>query len=208
MFRFSLFGITITVEPWFWVTMAFLGGALRINSTDGLLQVVLFVLAGFISILVHEMGHALMIRKYQLPTQIVLTTFGGYATHPSGVLSRKQSFLVTAAGPGIQIILGLLVLAFVLNFRMPSPHFSHFAWTLCGISLFWAILNCLPIFPLDGGQMLAAILGPRRAKAVHTTGVVCAGILGVLAFANSQVFIAVFMGFFAYQNYQMLQQAR
>lgn len=208
MFRFNLFGITVTVEPWFWLTMAFLGGALRVDSKDGFLNVILFVMAGFISILIHEMGHALMIRKYKLPTQIVLTTFGGYATHPAGVLSRKQSFLVTAAGPGIQIVLGLLALAFIWNFKMPSQPFAHFAWTLCGISLFWAVLNCLPIFPLDGGQMLAAILGPHRAKATHTTGVVCSGILGILAFSSRQYFIAIFMGFFAYQNYQMLKQVR
>ena len=208
MFRFNLFGITVTVEPWFWLTMAFLGGALRVDSKDGILNVILFVMAGFISILIHEMGHALMIRKYKLLTQIVLTTLDGYATHPAGVLSRKQSFLVTAAGPGIQIILGLLVLAFISNFQMPSQHFAHFTWTLCGISLFWAVLNCLPIFPLDGGQMLAALLGPHRVKSVHTTGVVCAGILGVLAFVYGEVFVALFMGFFAYQNYKMLQQVR
>lgn len=209
MLRFNLFGIQVTVELWFWLTMAFLGGALRVNSTAELLGVVLFVMAGFISILIHEMGHALMIRRYKLPTQIVLTTFGGYATHPHGILSRRQSFLVTAAGPGVQILFGLLVLAVNLNVAsMPSPHIEYFLWTLCVISLFWAILNCLPIYPLDGGQMLAAVLGPRRLKAVHTTGVVCAGILGVLAFANNQIFIAIFMGFFAYQNYKLLQQVR
>lgn len=205
MLRFHLFGIPITVEPWFWATMAFIGGALRVDSPDSLLQVVLFMMAGFFSILVHELGHALMIRRYRLPTQIVLMAFGGYASHPAGYLSRKQSFLVTAAGPAIQIFLGVLVLALMSVSKMPSPHFEYFAWTLCGISLFWAILNCLPIYPLDGGQMLAAVMGPSRQRGVYMTGVVCSGILGVLAISNGEPFIALFMGFFAYQNYKSMQ---
>lgn len=106
MFSFRLFNIPVHVHPWFWVTLALIGGGLRANDTLSMLLVVMFVLAGFISILVHELGHASMIRKYGLPTEIHLVAFGGFARYPSGQLNRKQSFLVTAAGPGIQLALG------------------------------------------------------------------------------------------------------
>ena len=117
MLRFSILGIPVQVQFWFWITMAFIGGGLHAANSTEILLVVVFMFAGFLSILVHEMGHALMIRKYGLPTSITLQAFGGFASYPAGRLDRKQSFIVTAAGPGVQFILGLLLigLARVLN---------------------------------------------------------------------------------------------
>jgi stage IV sporulation protein FB len=193
----------------FWLTLALLGGALSGISTKAqLLSLGLFVLAGFISVLVHEMGHALTIRYFKLPTQIVLQAFGGYATHPAGVLNRLQSFLVTAAGPAIQILLGLAALAALLYAPLPKTLIQDFLWSLFGVSIIWAVLNCFPIYPLDGGRMLESILGPRRIRAVFITGLITAALLGLAAVALSQPFLAIFMGLFAWENYKNLQQHR
>ena len=105
MLSFRLFGIPVRIEPWFWVILALIGGGLRANDALSMLWVLLFVLAGFISILVHELGHALTVRKFGLSPAITLIAFGGYASFPAGRLTRKQSFLVTAAGPGVQCLL-------------------------------------------------------------------------------------------------------
>jgi len=208
MIKFNLLGIPITVDPWFWVTMVFIGGGLGASTTADFLQVALFVMAGFVSLLVHEMGHALTIRKYRLPVQVTLQAFGGYAAYPAGSLTRMQSFIVTAAGPGVQILFGVLVLAVAPVMSLSSPFIAYFMHVLWMISFIWAFFNCLPIFPLDGGQMLAAVLGPQRARGLHLTGVVCAMVIGLIAFSMHQMFVAIFMGLFAYQNYQMLRQVR
>ena len=111
MIQFNLFGVNVRVEIWFWVILAVIGGGLQASNTEDLLLVAMFVLAGFISVLVHEMGHALMIRKYGQPTQVVLSAFGGYASYPAGALTRKKSFLVTAAGPVAQLgFAGLIII--------------------------------------------------------------------------------------------------
>lgn len=207
MIQFRLFGIPITVLPMFWLTLGLLGlmGNGVSNSAE-LLGLALFVLAGFISILIHELGHALTIRFYKLPTEIVLQGFGGYASHPAGVLTRLQSFLVTAAGPAIQIVLG--VAAFAMLFApLPDTPIREFVWDLAFVSIFWALLNCLPIFPLDGGRMLQSILGPGRIRAVFITGMVTSGALGALGLLSGQIFIAIFMGLFAFENYKFLQQS-
>ena len=208
MIQFSLFGIPVRVEPIFWLTLALIGGGLSARDSESLLVVALFVLAGFVSVLIHEMGHALMIRKFKLPTQVVLAAFGGYATYPPGILTRKQSFIVTAAGPGIQLVFGIAVLIISSFLPLEPSHLVTFIRYLIGVSIIWALFNCLPIYPMDGGQMLASILGPRRVRAVHITGLVCAALIAVLALMGRQVFIAVFMGLFAWQNYQLLQQNR
>ena len=73
--------------------MAFIGGGLHAANSTDILLVLVFVFAGFLSIIIHELGHALTIRKYGLPTAITLRAFGGYASFPAGKLDRKQSFL-------------------------------------------------------------------------------------------------------------------
>ena len=207
MFSFRLFKIPVYVHPWFWLTLALIGGGLRANNATSMVIVLMFVLAGFISILVHELGHASMIRKYGLPTEIHLVAFGGFARYPQGHLNRKQSFLVTAAGPGIQLALG--VLAMVILKVVPIPETSMLRVMLSYlvlVSFFWAILNCLPIHPLDGGQMLAAVLGPQRLRWVYLTGMVVALLIGLGAFFAWHAWILlIFMGLFAYQNWQQYQ---
>ena len=109
MVRFRLFGIPITVLPWFWITLALIGAG-SLSSADDLFRLLLFILAGFFSVLVHELGHGLTIKKFGAPTEIVLQAFGGFATYPRDRFNRKQDFLVTAAGPAIQLVLGGIAL--------------------------------------------------------------------------------------------------
>lgn len=208
MIQFRLFGIPITILPIFWLTLGLLGlmGNGVSNSAE-LLGLALFVLAGFISILIHELGHALTIRYYKLPTEIVLQGFGGYASHPANVLTRLQSFLVTAAGPAIQIALGVAAFAVLRFVALPETPIREFIWDLAFVSIFWALLNCLPIFPLDGGRMLQSLLGPARIRGVFITGMITAGALAALSMLSGQIFIAIFMGLFAFENYKYLQQA-
>lgn len=208
MIQFRLFGIPVTIHPIFWLTLGLLGlMGNGVSTSAQLLGLALFVLAGFISILVHEMGHALTIRFYKLPTEIVLQGFGGYASHPAGILTRLQSFLVTAAGPAIQILLGVGAFAVLIFAPLPDTPIKIFLGYLALVSIFWALLNCFPIFPLDGGRMLQAILGPRRIKAVFITGLVTASVLGLVAITSGQPFLAIFMGLFAWENYKYLQHS-
>ena len=118
MVRFSIFGIPVLVHPFFWVTLALIGGALNANSPSAILGLCLFLLAGFISILVHELGHALTARRFGARSEIVLQAFGGYAAYSGVRLTRPQSFAVTAAGPAVQILLGVAL--YMLIPRLPE----------------------------------------------------------------------------------------
>lgn len=187
--------------------MALIGGGLGANDSLSILLVLIFMLAGFISIMVHELGHALTVRKYGLPTAITLQAFGGYASFPAGQLNRKQSFLVTAAGPALQLALGLLLL---IVYRMvPIPEASllkALLFNLISISIIWAILNCLPVYPMDGGQMMAAVLGPNRAHFVHLISAVVAVSIGLASYYYLNSFLLpIFMALFAWQNWQSFQ---
>lgn len=208
MLSFNLFGIPVRVQPWFWVTLALIGGGLSATDALSMFRVVMFVLAGFVSVLVHELGHALTVRKFGLPTAITLIAFGGFASYPAGQLNRKQSFVVTAAGPVLQLLLGILIgLGRLFVEIPPASLLNNFTYYLVLVSIFWAVLNCLPIYPMDGGQMLAAILGPKRQRYVYLTGAVCAAIIGILAYTQlTGIILPLFMGYFTWKNWQTFKQ--
>lgn len=211
MVRFSLFGIPIEIQPWFWISLVLIGSLSTSNATsaDGLILLALFVLAGFISILVHELGHALVGRSFGAPTAITLQAFGGYAAFPPGAFTRKQNFLMTAAGPFFQLVLGGIALAVSIYANLPKTLISEFVFFLMIISFFWAILNLIPVIPLDGGRLMESILGPKRIRLTLTISIVVAIVVAILMFTKTQSFLfPIFLGMMAYQNWQALQQHR
>lgn len=210
MIRFSIFGIPVLVHPFFWITLALIGGALGANSPDAILRVCLFLLAGFVSILVHELGHALTARKFGARSEIVLQAFGGYAAYSGVRLTRPQSFMVTAAGPAVQILLGLVLL--ILYYLPPlrqtlNENADYFLNRLIVISIVWALLNLLPVLPLDGGRLLDSILGPERIRITLWVTVIVASLLAVISWrATGSILLPIFMGMFAWQGWQALRQ--
>ena len=207
MLQFSILGIPVRVEPWFWITMAFIGGGLHAANSTDILLVIVFVFAGFLSIMIHELGHALTIRKYGLPSAITLRAFGGYASFPAGKLDRKQSFFVTAAGPLIQFVFGALLIILAPSISIPEGSlFLQFLRDLIWVSIAWSILNCLPVYPMDGGQMMAAILGPRKQHYVHMISSIVAVIIGITGYLYlGSILLPIFMALFAWQNWQSYQ---
>lgn len=209
MFRFTIFGIPVEVHPFFWITLVFISGARGASNPSDMFRIVLFVLAGFISILIHELGHALTARKFGAYSRISLQAFGGYAAYSGARLTRLQSFLVTAAGPAIQILLGITVYFLIRKLPGISDHAFYFLVRLMEISIVWAVINLLPVLPLDGGQMLNAVLGPQRIRITLWVTIIVSVLVGLILFEKTDsILFSVFLGIFAWQAWQALQQNR
>lgn len=209
MIHFKIFGIPVRVEPFFWVTLAIIGGAIGASSAAAILQVALFVIAGFISVLVHELGHALTARKFGAYSTITLQAFGGYAAYSGARFSRPQHFVVTAAGPAVQILLGLGLYAAMPHLTGINREAFVFILSICWISIFWAVLNLLPILPLDGGQMLHAILGPQRVRTTLWVTIIASAVAGAYMFLQFHSWLfPMFMAVFAWQAFQALREQR
>jgi stage IV sporulation protein FB len=205
--HFRLFGIPVTVLPWHWAILILFGfmSVPGSNSRDGLLLIGLFVLAGFISILIHEFGHALSGRAFGARPEVVLHGMGGVAMFPGGKFSRMQHILVTAAGPGVQLILAAIAFAVVIFAPLPDTLIRDFFWFLFFVSFFWALLNLIPVYPLDGGQIMFSILGPNRrtlALKLSIVAAVCGGL--ALYMVLKTIFFPIFLAFMAYENYKEL----
>lgn len=205
MLRFSLFGFPVTVHWMFWVALAILGGGLRANGPQAFQFLLLWVLAGFVSILIHELGHTFMQRRFGARAQIMLYAFGGLAI-PDRSFTRKQDIIVSLAGPVVQIVIGLAVGELVRHSTGDAWQILAFLHSFYTVSIFWGLLNLVPIFPLDGGHVLLNTLGPRNEKLSYLIGVACAAALALyMLLVWKSIWNTVFFGALAWQNFQRSQ---
>lgn len=217
--RFSLFGIPVRVHPGFWIVALIMGrGAFQ--SEHALALVGIWVGVLFVSILVHEMGHALMCQAFGWPPHVVLHYFGGYAAYqPTWGHTAGRSIAVSFAGPGAGFVLFGLVLAFEYFYRqqagIPSIFVLYALLQLKWINLWWGLVNLLPVLPLDGGQIAREVFHIVRLRqpldVTFKTGMIVGG--GVAAFfaINSDQFglyPAILFGMLCFMNFQMSQQHR
>ncbi len=206
MLRFPLFGFPITIHWMFWLTLALLGGVVQAtDNPEQMKRVLVWVVAGFLSVLIHELGHALTMRHFGArQVEVVLHSFGGYATCERR-FGRSQSFFVSGAGPFIQIAAGVAMWWLMDVWRPDQALGVHFMRSFVNVSLIWAFLNLFPIIPLDGGHLLLAALGPKRVKTALTISLVCAVGFGILGLMRGQIFIGIFFALFAFNNWKQLK---
>ncbi len=119
--HFRLCGIPVTIYPISWIFLFFLGGGLRMDSGDQLADTLLFVVAGMLCLLVHEMGHALTGRQLtgSLPV-IEIAGLGGLTYTPRPPQTRPGYFLYVFAGPFASLLLGV-VGGLLFGLRMGHP---------------------------------------------------------------------------------------
>jgi Zn-dependent protease len=183
--KWRMLGTSIRVHPMFWLFSALLGSGLE---KLGIQYLLLWVACVFVSILVHEFGHVLTARFFGMRDgYIVLYSFGGLAVHHEHLRSHWQRIAVCAAGP----LAGFLILVLLWLALGSPPIFLQREWLpdtyllLFHINLFWGVLNLLPVWPLDGGQIsrdLCRWLSPEKGLRVSLgLSLVVAGFLAINA---------------------------
>lgn len=237
--NFQIFGIHVRVHPFFWLVSVIFGarGVGSANASLIAIGILTWVVAVFISILVHELGHAFMMIRYGEKVRIVLYGMGGLAIRDSTYSFYSQpprrdtmsQVLISAAGPGagfllaaavlllliaapttgvgVYFLLGVIPLIYPLGVQ--NIALAEFASAMLFINIFWGIINLMPVFPLDGGQIARALMvhwdawdGLRKSLWLS---VIAGAIIAVLSLRVS-IFMTIMFGILAYQSYQQLQQ--
>jgi Zn-dependent protease/CBS domain-containing protein len=165
-------GISIYLHATFllllvWIAMSYLGAG-QGAATAGL--GLLLVASVFAAIVVHELGHALVARRFGIVTRdIMLYPIGGMARLERMPERPGQELLVAIVGP---LINGAIALAIYLGLRLsgagagdnPLSIGGSFAVQLMWINLSLGAFNLLPAFPMDGGRILRALLAFRMDR--------------------------------------------
>ncbi len=159
-----------------------------------------------VSILVHELGHAFVARRYALaPIEIAVHGLGGFCAYTQ-TPDRRQRIAIALAGPAAGLgLAGLAALgAWALEGAGPWAYLDALLYVLAYVGALWSGLNLLPIRPLDGGAALTAFLHLRApAVAMPVTwgvGLGTAGIASVVALVLGEYFIAILALFLAFDN--------
>jgi stage IV sporulation protein FB len=190
MLRWRLFGMQFCIQPSFWLMSALFGYLVSnflqppVHGVEMLKMIGFWVLCTFISVMVHELGHAVTGHIFGCPGNITLGGMGGAAAGQFDKLRSWQRTLVILAGPGAGFT---LLFALILvnqrpwNINVAEPlnlEWLRIPWKwdlldyleqgnlkstrpygeimkfLCWMNLFWNLINLIPIIPLDGGMLM------------------------------------------------------
>ena len=228
--RFRLGKVPVRVHPLHWLGSLIFGW----NGSGGDLRVLLlWMLAVFISILVHEMGHALAILHYGGQPHVELVMFGGLAIHSPTYRTSRAALQIAAAGPiagfllAAAIIVPLELAGYYAPFSIPFwpqdwPDLSNpegkfieneflfvFVWDMLYVNILWGLFNLLPVIPLDGSTVCREILRKfHPSEATIWSLYISMGVGAAVAFwasQNGQTYMAIFMAMLTFESFQLFQ---
>ena len=205
----TIAGIPVYVHPTFAVLIVFLmvNGLAQGRGVATAVSGVIFILAIFVTIVLHELGHALTARRFGIQTRdITLLPIGGVARLERMPDIPRQELWVALAGPAVNVVIAAVCYAALSVVAGSPPALSldpaatGFVGRFTAVNLALAVFNMVPAFPMDGGRALRAILAERidyvRATEVAASiGQGLALVLGLVGLLANPwlVFIALFV---------------
>ena len=178
---------------------------------------VLFLLAIFACVILHEFGHSLTARKYGIKTRdIILLPIGGVARLEKMPSNPLQELWVALAGPAVNIVIALILFTYLKLTSLAEPSQvlatsqGNFLERVMMVNLFIVGFNMLPAFPMDGGRVLRAIMATRLdygkatqiAASIGQAMAIFFGVIGLL-YNPLLILVAVFVWIGAAQESSM-----
>jgi Zn-dependent protease/CBS domain-containing protein len=147
---------------WIWMMHYQIGG------TAAALEGVLFIIAIFFCVLLHEFGHIIAARHYGIRTpDVTLLPIGGVARLERMPEEPRQELVVAIAGPLVNVVIAVLLFLYLGGVVQPEhlanledPRLNFIA-RLAATNVFLVVFNAIPAFPMDGGRVLRALLAMR-----------------------------------------------
>jgi membrane-associated protease RseP (regulator of RpoE activity) len=193
------------------------------NTNEHISLLVIWIGCFFVSILIHEMGHALTALGFGWPPEVYLYGFGGLAVYrPTSGRTTGRSVLISFAGPAAGFVLYGLIFA-LQKLIIPSAWFEnlgdaaqlrvvYFIIQMKWINLIWGLVNLVPVLPLDGGRIAEALLvrfrpwdGPRLAATLSVLAAGVAAFYFVMHRERFGMYPVFFFGLLAFSNIQSMQ---
>jgi Zn-dependent protease len=189
------------------------------QSVTAALAGVIFILAVFLCVVLHEFGHALMARRFGIKTRdIILLPIGGVARLERVPTNPVQELWVALAGPAVNVVIAvalffwLRVTASLEPLQTLTITTGPFMERIMAVNIFMIVFNMIPAFPMDGGRVLRALLATRKeyGRATRIAASIGQGIAVIFGFVGLfynplLLFIALFVWIGAAQEGSMAQ---
>jgi Zn-dependent protease/CBS domain-containing protein len=196
-------GIDLRVHVTFLLLLAWIAAAHHLQGGPGAAaRGVLFTLAVFGCVVLHEFGHALAARRYGIPTpDITLLPIGGVARLARMPEDPRQEIVIALAGPAVNVAIAAVLWLAGVDFgsaglfRLESEQ-GAVSDKLLVVNVFLVLFNLLPAFPMDGGRVLRAFLAlrlnyVRATQVVATVGQGFAFLFGFFGLLSNPVLLLV-----------------
>ena len=180
----------------------------QIGGTPAAWEGVVYILAVFLCVVLHEFGHVVAARRFGIKTpDITLLPIGGLARLERMPDQPGQEFVIAIAGPLVNVAIAAIIFAtlgysvgFEQMAEIENPRVDFFA-RLAGVNVFLVLFNLIPAFPMDGGRVLRAVLAiwlpwSRATQISATIGQGLAFVFGFIGLFYSPLLI--FIGIFVY----------
>lgn len=147
------------------------------HNAEQIIWSVVFILSIFITVFLHELGHALAAKKYNIKTKdITILPIGGLARLETIPEKPSEELVVAIAGPLVNIALAAITGLFItipdlkeLTVQLTGGvNQSNFFLNFFIVNIWLAIFNLIPAFPMDGGRVLRAILAMKFERHIAT----------------------------------------
>jgi Zn-dependent protease/CBS domain-containing protein len=214
-------GIDVFMHATFLLLIGWIGYSywLQYGTLAKVAEGILFILALFLCVVLHEYGHALTARRYGIKTRdITLYPIGGVARLERLPEKPIEELWVALMGPAVNVLIAAILFVYLsLTGELPrladlSVASGSFITRLLLVNITLVIFNLLPAFPMDGGRVLRALLAMRmdyvRATQVAASiGQGMAFLFGLFGLFNNPflLFIAFFVWIGASQEASMVQ---
>jgi Zn-dependent protease/CBS domain-containing protein len=214
-------GIDVFVHATFLLLIGWIGYShwLQYGTVAKVIEGILFILALFLCVVLHEYGHALTARRYGIKTRdITLYPIGGVARLERLPDKPIEELWVALMGPAVNVVIAALLFVYLYLTRGLVPltdltvASGSFLARLMAVNISLVLFNLLPAFPMDGGRVLRALLAMRmdyvRATQIAANiGQGLAFLLGLFGLFNNPflLFIAFFVWIGASQEASMVQ---
>lgn len=206
---FRLFGFPVTIHASFLVIVLLLG----YSAPTGLRGALIWLVVVTVSVIAHELGHAFVAKPAGGDPRIDLYMMAGLTTWQPRHAGRGRRVAVSVAGPFAGVLLGVGLLVLYGALEPPDDTLLHDALVdAVYVNLAWGLLNLLPMLPLDGGQVVLALMPGRdelvrvRRASYASLGVAAVVALGALAWGEP--IAAALVVFFAAGNLQRVVALR
>ena len=200
--------IPIAIHPLFWAMAAIIGWI----STQTFTGCLIWAAIIFFSVLIHEFGHALTAVAFKQKAQIQLIALGGLTSYEGPKLKFFQQFLITLNGPLFGFSLCVLATLILRLDWSTSPTFFYVLKVTQLANLFWAVINLLPVLPLDGGQLLRIALeasfGVKGFKASLLIGAITAALFAFYFFIVHAFLAGALFFLFAFESFDAWRKSR
>jgi Zn-dependent protease len=217
----TIFGIEVRIHVTFLLFLAWFALTYyQIAGFSGAVQGVLFILALFGCVLLHEFGHALAAREFGIKTpDITLLPIGGVARLSRIPDKPWQELVVAIAGPVVNVVIAA-VLIFVIHGtteilqvdRLENPRIELLG-KLASINVMLVLFNMIPAFPMDGGRVLRSLLAmvvpyPLATQIAAWIGQGLAIVFAIIGFGGFAIFglrgnpFLIFIAFFVFVGAQ------